>query len=125
VRQLIDVLKLFVLLPLVAVCAYGCEGCLKDYMISGTVADADFNPIADVQVSLDSSVLTTTDINGHYFARYPSEREGMGHLSGKSLIFIKAGYQTVEATAFNIAEAGPFYCDTAIGLQRDAVLQPE
>ena len=123
------ILLLLMLAIIVASVAADCEGCRKDYTISGIVTDANFTPLADVQVFLQNSLLTTTDVNGQYSARFPSNdqflKEIFSYLIGERVVFVKTGYRTVEADAFNVAEAGPTVCGSSITLKRDAVLQLE
>jgi hypothetical protein len=94
--------------------------CQKNYHISGTVTDGNFNPLAGVEVLIPpmTEPYTYTVSDGTYSFTIPHTINE----HGDKLAFVKAGYTTVVAPPFTIAEAGADFCGQ-VHLQRDAVLQ--
>lgn len=89
----------------------------RDYLISGMVTDSNFNPLAGVDVFFYSIKSATTASDGTY-----SFTTGkMFNVVGQVLTFTKAGYTTVVAPPFTIAEAGADF-GGQVNLKRDAVL---
>lgn len=112
------ILKIIISVLLISISLTGCGECPKKYNISGMVTDGNSNPLPGVDVGFLNSKWATTASDGTYSFTMPDSVS----VQGEQVLFVKAGYSTVEAQQFTISEAGIDICGT-VNLRRDAVLQ--